>query len=107
MYISSLFSLSNFSFILVQSVAISGIVDLDVHNDYPQRAALISECWAAINLQYPKIRDHLQTYRKFVDNDEGLKEARLGELMKQLKGDMSHFEDDSDEIVTIEILRIL
>ncbi|KAF9374916.1 hypothetical protein CPB97_011816, partial [Podila verticillata] len=88
-------------------VAISGIVDLDVHNDYPQRAALISECRAAINLQYPKIRDHLQTYRKFVDDDEGLKEARLGELMKQLKGDMSRFEDDSDEIVTIEILRIL
>ncbi|KAF9332017.1 hypothetical protein BG006_005110 [Podila minutissima] len=88
-------------------VAISGIVDLDVHKDFPQHAALVSECRAAIELQYPKIRDHLQTYRKFVDDDDGLKEARLGELMNQLKGDISRFEDNSDEMVTIEILRIL
>ncbi|KAF9356054.1 hypothetical protein BGX26_005775, partial [Mortierella sp. AD094] len=65
------------------------------------------QCRTAIELQYPKIRDHLQTYRQFVDDDDGLKEARLGELMKQLKEDMSRFEDDSDEMVTIEILRIL
>ncbi|KAI9241243.1 MAG: hypothetical protein BYD32DRAFT_76947 [Podila humilis] len=88
-------------------VTISGIVDLDVHKDFPQHTALLSECRAAIELQYPKIRDHLQTYRKFVDDEDGLKEARLGELMKQLKEDMSRFEDDSDEMVTIEILRIL
>ncbi|KAF8925729.1 hypothetical protein BGZ47_003095, partial [Haplosporangium gracile] len=88
-------------------VAISGIVDLDVHKDFPQRAALMLECRAAVDLQYPKIRGHLQNYRKFVDDNDGLKEARLGELMKQLKEDMSRVEDDSDEMVTIEILRIL
>ncbi|KAF9539144.1 hypothetical protein EC957_005755 [Mortierella hygrophila] len=88
-------------------VAISGIVDLDVHKDFPQHADLLSECRAAIELQYPKIRDHLQTYRQFVDDDDGLMEAKLGELMKQLKKDMSRFEDDSDEMVAIEILRIL
>ncbi|KAI7817425.1 hypothetical protein BC939DRAFT_496636 [Gamsiella multidivaricata] len=87
--------------------AISGIVDLDVHKDFPQHADLLSECRAAIELEYPKIRDRLQTYRQFVDDDDGLKEARLGELMKQLKEDMSRFEDDTDEMVTIEILRIL
>ncbi|KAF9978053.1 hypothetical protein BGZ65_007146, partial [Modicella reniformis] len=88
-------------------VAISGIVDLDVHKDFPQHAYLLSECRAAIELQYPKIRDHLQTYRQFVDDNDGLKEARLGELMKQLQEDMSRFKNDSDEMVTIEILRIL
>ncbi|KAG0018430.1 hypothetical protein BGZ80_007178 [Entomortierella chlamydospora] len=85
-------------------VAIIGIVDLDGHKDFPQHADLLSECRAAIELQYPKIRDHLQTYRRFVDDDDGLKEARLGELMKQLKEDMSRFEDGSDEMVVIEIL---
>jgi hypothetical protein len=107
MYVSPWFSSSDFSFILVNSVAISGIVDLDVHKDFPQHAGLLSECRAAIKLQYPKIRDHLQTYRQFVDDYNGLKEARLGELMKELKKDMSRFEDNSDEMVTIEILRIL
>ncbi|KAG0239180.1 hypothetical protein BGW41_007871 [Actinomortierella wolfii] len=88
-------------------VAISGIVDLNVHKDIAQHPDLLSECRAAVDLQYPQIRDHLQTYRQFVDDDDGLKEARLEELMKQLKEDMSRFEDDSDEMVTIEILRIL
>jgi hypothetical protein len=91
----------------VNSVAISGIVDLDVHKDVPQYADLLSECRVAVELQYPKIRDHLQTYRQFVDDDDGLKEARLDELMKQLKEDMPRFKDDSDEMIIIEILRIL
>ncbi|KAG9071578.1 hypothetical protein KI688_005790 [Linnemannia hyalina] len=92
---------------LQEDVAISGIVDLDVHKDFPQHADLLSECRAAIELQYPKIHDHLQTYRQFMDDDDGLMEARLGELMNQLKKDMSRFEDDSDEMVTAEILQIL
>ncbi|KAF9917773.1 hypothetical protein FBU30_000516 [Linnemannia zychae] len=74
-------------------VDISGIVDLDVHKDIPQCAALIL--------------NHLQNYRKFVDDNDGLKEARLGKLMKQLKEDMSRVEGDSDDMVLIEILRNL
>ncbi|KAF9169164.1 hypothetical protein BGX20_010712 [Mortierella sp. AD010] len=84
-----------------------GIVDLDVHKDFPQHADLLSEYRAAIELQYPKIVDHLQTYHQSVDDDDDLKDAKLGELMKQPKEDMSRFEDDSDEMATIEILQIL
>ncbi|KAF9947478.1 hypothetical protein BGZ65_008786, partial [Modicella reniformis] len=84
--------------------AISGIVVLDVHKDFPQHADLLSECRAVIELQYPKIRRYTS---KLVDDDDGLKEARLGELMKQLQENMSRFKNDSDEMVTIEILRTL
>ncbi|KAG0378296.1 hypothetical protein BGX24_004216 [Mortierella sp. AD032] len=95
-------------------VAIRIIVDLDahkgldVHKDFLQCTDLLSECSAATELQYPKICDHLLTYKQFMnDHDGGLKEAKLGEPMKQLKEDMSRFEDDSDEMATIEILQIL
>lgn len=91
MYVSPLLSSSDFFIYPVNSVAISGIVDLDVHKDVPQYVDLLSECRVAIELQYPKIRDHLQTYRQFVDDDDGLKETWLDELMKQLKEDMLRF----------------
>ncbi|KAF9436618.1 hypothetical protein BGZ76_003459 [Entomortierella beljakovae] len=73
-------------------------MDLSVHKA-PHRAP--------IKLQYPKIRDRLQAYRQFVDNDAGLRKVRLSELMKQFKEDMPHFEDNRDEMVTIEILKIM
>jgi hypothetical protein len=60
-------------------------MDLDVHKDFFQHNDLMSMCRAAVELHYPKIRDHLQTYRQFVDNDDGLKEARLAELMRRLR----------------------
>ncbi|KAG0047086.1 hypothetical protein BGZ83_007773 [Gryganskiella cystojenkinii] len=88
-------------------VAISGIVDLDLHEDFPQRSDLLSKCSAGTELQYPKIHDFLQTYHQFVDDDEGLKEAKLEELMTQLKKDMTCFKDNSEEMIVIEILRIL
>ncbi|KAF9364616.1 hypothetical protein BGX34_000982 [Mortierella sp. NVP85] len=89
-------------------VAISGIVDLDVHKDFPDREARISEC-RNIPLRHEEL-ELLEKYStKFVDQDDndGILEADLTKLKAELERDLSRFMDGTAEKILIEILLIL
>ncbi|KAF9580963.1 hypothetical protein BGW38_002189, partial [Lunasporangiospora selenospora] len=73
-------------------VALSGIVDLDVHSNFPEHTNRLLDC-KAVDLEYPRIHQHL--------------EARLNPLKKRLEKDLSLFDDGSDEKIVVEILLIL
>ena len=93
-------------FISLDSVALSGIVDLDVHPNFPEHTKRLLDC-KAVNLEYPQIHKHLEAYQEYVDDYGDAKEARLIPLKKRLEKDLSLFDDVSGEKIVVEILLIL
>ncbi|KAF9991838.1 hypothetical protein BGZ79_003916 [Entomortierella chlamydospora] len=87
-------------------VALSGIVDLDVHPNFPEHTNRLLDC-KAVDLEYSRIHQHLEAYREYVDDYGDAKEARLIPLKKRLEKDLSLFDDGSDEKIVVEILLIL
>jgi len=90
----------------LDSVALSGIVDLDVHPNFPEHSNRLLDC-KAVNLEYPWIHQHVKPYLEYVDDYGYAKEARLNPLKKLLEKDLSLFDDGSDEKIVVEILLIL
>ena len=95
------------SIIHVNSVAVSGIVDLELHMSFPQRDELVQRCRAGVSFAFPPIREQMRSYGVFVDVQDGVGEARLDDLKCQLRKDMSWFEEGSTEMMVAEILMIL
>ncbi|KAF9570528.1 hypothetical protein EC968_001697, partial [Mortierella alpina] len=65
-------------------VALSGIVDLDVHPNFPKHTTRLLDC-KAVDLEYSRIHPHLEAHREYVDDYGDAKEARLNPLKKRLE----------------------
>ncbi|KAF9944287.1 hypothetical protein BGZ70_004833, partial [Mortierella alpina] len=61
---------------LKKSMALSGIVDLDVHANFPEHARRLLECKAAVD-RPASIRDRFAAYQECVDDYGDAKEARF------------------------------
>ncbi|KAF9374356.1 hypothetical protein BGX21_004150 [Mortierella sp. AD011] len=88
-------------------VAVSGIVDLELHASFPEHDKLIQRCRAGIKFTYPAIREQIKTYQQFVDVQDGIEEAKLDDLRRQLRKDIAQFNEGSTEMIVAEILMIL
>ncbi|GJJ67757.1 hypothetical protein EMPS_00103 [Entomortierella parvispora] len=88
-------------------VAVSGIVDLELHSSFPQRTELVQKCRAGVSFTFPPVRDQMRLYQVYVDVQDDAEEARLEDLKRQLRTDMSRFEEGSTKMMVAEILMIL
>ncbi|KAF9095502.1 hypothetical protein BGX27_001266, partial [Mortierella sp. AM989] len=88
-------------------VAISGIVDLDVHKMYPNRDERMTDCRNVLP-QHEGL-DLLEKYKAefVIDDGDDVLEADLTELKAGLERDLSKFRDGTDEKMVIEILLLL
>ncbi|GJJ74436.1 hypothetical protein EMPS_06794 [Entomortierella parvispora] len=88
-------------------VAVSGIVDLELHTSFPQRDELVKRCRAGVSFAFPSVRQHMKSYHAFVDVQDDVEEVRLDDLKRQLRENVAQFEEGSTEAMITEILRIL
>ncbi|KAI1311920.1 hypothetical protein EDD11_003282 [Mortierella claussenii] len=88
-------------------VAVSGIVDLELHTSFPQRDELIRRCRAGVSFEFPSVREQIKSYQVFVDVRDDVEEARLDDLKHQLRTDTAQFEEGSTKMMVAEILMIL
>ncbi|KAG0016623.1 hypothetical protein BGZ81_011130 [Podila clonocystis] len=88
-------------------VAVSGIVDMELHVSFPERDELVRLCRAGVNLTYPAVREQIKSYQEFVDVQDGVEEARPDDLTRQLRRNMAQFKEGSTQMMVAEILIIL
>ncbi|KAG0354332.1 hypothetical protein BGX24_006968, partial [Mortierella sp. AD032] len=88
-------------------VAVSGIVDLELHRSFPGRDELVRWCRAGVIFTHPAAREQMRLYQEFVDVQDGVEEARPDDLRHRLRTDMAQFQEGSTEMIVAEILMIL
>ncbi|KAF9919653.1 hypothetical protein FBU30_010708 [Linnemannia zychae] len=88
-------------------VAVSGIVDLELHRSFPGRDELVQWCRARVIFTHTVAREQMRSYQEFVDVRDGVEEARLDDLKHRLRKDKAQFQEGSTEMIVAEILMIL